>query len=328
MAVTRRETGRAVEPALTVVPPMTEWPAGVLGRSRAPADVSGALGLVCLDGGPMTITGTPAAERSDSGRLKVGVQTRGNGLLTQDGREAALDPGDVALYDAARPYELSFEHDFQLLVLTLPQHAHRGRRWQLADLTARRIPGSSGMGAVLSPFLTLLASRVLSGDVQPSRDVCDAVLDLLTATCRAALGDAPESGPRSAHRALLLRIQADIEQRLGEPSLCAAEVAAANHISVRYLQKLFQEAGSTASSWIRVRRLERCRRDLTDPRLAHVPVSAIGSRWGYPDAANFARAFRSVYAEAPSALRARALGAAATRWSGSGAGDRTGAPPG
>ncbi|HEX3753207.1 MAG TPA: helix-turn-helix domain-containing protein [Streptosporangiaceae bacterium] len=57
------------------------------------------------------------------------------------------------------------------------------------------------------------------------------------------------------------------------------------------------------SGWIRRRRLERCLRDLRDERARSVPAAAIGARWGYPDPANFTRAFRREFGVPPSAAR-------------------------
>ena len=163
------------------------------------------------------------------------------------------------------------------------------------------------MGSVLSPFLALLAARCLSGDVQPSFEVCDAVLDLLAATCRSESEQVEDSQPAAGRRAHLFRVQTYIDEHLGDPTLDTASIAQAHHVSARYLQKLFQEDGRTLRSWIRTRRLDRCRCELADRRLGQVPVAAIGSRWGFHDAANFVRAFRTEFGTTPSAWRDEAL---------------------
>jgi AraC-like DNA-binding protein len=80
-------------------------------------------------------------------------------------------------------------------------------------------------------------------------------------------------------------------------------VADAHHVSLRQVHKLFHAGGSTVAGWIRQRRLERCRRDLLDPVVAALPVSAIGARWGYPDPAHFSRLFKSCYGVAPREFR-------------------------
>ena len=48
------------------------------------------------------------------------IQTAGTGRISQDGRSTELHPGDFALYDSTRPYELAFDDDFQQYVLMLP----------------------------------------------------------------------------------------------------------------------------------------------------------------------------------------------------------------
>lgn len=45
--------------------------------------------------------------RFDPGYLKLGIQLRGYCLLTQDGPEAPLTPGDFALYDTRRPLTMT-----------------------------------------------------------------------------------------------------------------------------------------------------------------------------------------------------------------------------
>ena len=43
------------------------------------------------------------------------LQTRGNAVISQDGREAAMSPGDFAVYDSIRPYTLRSDDDSQKL---------------------------------------------------------------------------------------------------------------------------------------------------------------------------------------------------------------------
>ena len=102
---------------------------------------------------------------------------------------------------------------------------------------------------------------------------------------------------------LLARVQAYISSHLGDPDLTVTEVAAAHHVSVRYLQKLFEEHGETASAWIRRKRLEKCRLDLQNPQLRDRPVSAVGMHWGFTDASSFSRAFKSAFGQAPAEYR-------------------------
>nr|WP_079058170.1 helix-turn-helix domain-containing protein [Streptomyces cellostaticus] len=65
--------------------------------------------------------------------------------------------------------------------------------------------------------------------------------------------------------------------------------------------------GATVAAWIRLRRLDAARRDLTDPALSSTPVRAIAARWGFSHAADFSRAFRGGYGQPPQEYRRSAL---------------------
>jgi AraC-like DNA-binding protein len=100
-------------------------------------------------------------------------------------------------------------------------------------------------------------------------------VDLITAFLahHAAAEDAVS--PESRQQALMVGIRSFVERNLGDAQLSPAAVAAAHHISVRYPHRLFQQQGATVSSWIRHRRLERCRRDLAEPALSLRPIHAV-----------------------------------------------------
>ena len=80
-------------------------------------------------------------------------------------------------------------------------------------------------------------------------------------------------------------------------------IAAADHVSLRSLHQFFHDEGLTVARWIRARRLERCRRDLSDPALADRPVAAIAAAWGFSSAGDFSRAFRAAHGLPPSEYR-------------------------
>jgi AraC-like DNA-binding protein len=106
-------------------------------------------------------------------------------------------------------------------------------------------------------------------------------------------------------------VHAFIEQRLADPGLSPEMIAAAHHVSVRYLYKLFEGRHSGVAGWIRERRLERSRRDLLDPALAGRPVSAIAAHWGLTEPATFSRMFRAAYGLPPAEYR-RTMGTASS----------------
>jgi AraC-like DNA-binding protein len=240
--------------------------------------------------------------RLDRDLYEIDVQVRGRGVLEQDGREARLAPGDLALVDLSRPCRCDYsEAEFVAVVFPralLPLHAD-----ELARLTGVRIPGDRGLGALISSLARQLPHRL--DDCCPAEQarLGTAVLDLITAALAARLDRGDQVPQDSSRRALLSSVQAFIEQRLADPALSPDTIAAAHYISLRSLHKLFEGENATVCGWIRSRRLERCRRDLIDPTLGDWTVSAIAARWGLMNAAHFSRVFRDAYGLPPAEYR-------------------------
>lgn len=247
----------------------------------------------------------------DSPNYKLSLQLSGTGLLMQDGREAILRPGDMAVYDTARPYTLAFDNDFRSLVLMFPHGLIDLPRDAVAQITAHRIAGDEGIARVVAPFLAHLTDNMARLTSHSGLRLAHNTLDLVTTLLHSEM-DVHVGGHSASHRAALVHdIRAYIDNNLADPGLSPAAIAAANFISTRHLHGVFKDQGVTVSAWIRSRRLEHCRRDLADPLFAARPVSVVAARWGFTDASHFSRLFRATFGEAPTDYRARCLQAIA-----------------
>ncbi len=244
--------------------------------------------------------------QADPGVFKLGCTVHGRGMVAQDGRCAEFGPGDLVLSDTSRPYVAEFAPDIpggQVLVLRFPRCLLPFPDRDLRRLTAVRLRGDRGIGALASQFLLHMARHMHALGPPDAARLSTVTLDVLTAALGAVL-DAESAVPsHTGRRALTVQIFAFIRQNLGDPKLTPDVIAAAHHISLRYLHKLFQEEGHTVAGWVRERRLERCRRDLADPRLADRPINAIAARWGFSSAAHFSQAFRGAYGLSPRQFR-------------------------
>jgi len=234
---------------------------------------------------------------------KASLQVSGTGLLIQDGREAVLQPGDLAIYDTGRPYSLLFENDMKMLVLMFPRD-HLGLPPEaISQLTAHSFSSDDGLGALIIPFLQNVSQNLdRVGGVTGPRLVHSAI-DLITTMFANELD--LDADPGDSHQLLMQQIRRYIDANLGSPELAPAQIAAAHFISTRHLHGLFRQKGTTVSTWIREQRLEKCRRDLIDPLNAHLSVGTIAARWGFVEAAHFSRVFKAAYDSSPTELRAR-----------------------
>lgn len=253
--------------------------------------------------------GTREIAVADPGFIKLGFQLRGHSVIVQDGRDAALTPGDFALYDTTRPYLVDSDDSFRMFVVMFPLESLHLDRGVLSEFTALRFSGRTGVGAIASRFLAEMARQLDAGELRGALPLSDAVLDLVAATIAERVESTDAVSEDTHRRALRTRIESYISAHLSDPDLSVRGIAAEHHVSVRYLQKLFEEQNSTVSSWIRHRRLEASRRDLAS---AGIPIASIGTRWGFADAAAFARAFRQEFGMPPSHYRATARALAAS----------------
>ncbi|MEA5367381.1 helix-turn-helix domain-containing protein [Amycolatopsis sp., V23-08] len=245
---------------------------------------------------------------SDFGAVQatLGCFGRGGGLMRQDGQCAEYGVGDLKLYDTSRPFGGEFAPDVptsQLLLLRFPRSLLPLPAKDLRQLTAVRIPGSSGVGALSSQFLLHLARHLHELDPADAARLSTLTVDVLMAALAHALDAQSTVPPGTRRRALLARIHAFIRANLGDGDLAPETIAAAHHISLRYLHSLFHQDGHTVGGWIRRRRLEQCRRDLAEPRLSARPINAVAARWGFGSPAHFSQVFRGAYGLSPSEYR-------------------------
>lgn len=222
----------------------------------------------------------------------------------QAGRCTILDVGDMMFYDSSHAFAGwsgkpagSKQIQVQFPRVLLPEPA-------LVDaLIGVRLAPQDGMRSLVAGYL-----RELTKPSATYRDADTSALAITTMDLVAALlgheRDAAGSLPQQARqRALLAQIYDFIHRHLGDPELSPETIAAAHHISTRYLHKLFHSQEVTVASWIRRHRLERCHRDLADPRLLARPISVIAARWGFTNNAHFSRIFKTTYGTSASDYR-------------------------
>ena len=191
----------------------------------------------------------------DAGYYKVGLLTNGSCRLSQDGREAVLQPGDLAIYDCRRPYTMVFDEPHEMSFLMFPCDRLRLPPGAVDEVLVTPVPSTQSTGSLVAPFLRRLVANLEQPGEPVNSRLADNVLDLLATLFGEQTGVAP-----------------------ADPDLDPDTIARAHHISVRYLHKLFHDQGTSVARWVRERRLANCRRDLEDPALPQRGAHAIARR--------------------------------------------------
>ncbi|MFE9901255.1 AraC-like ligand-binding domain-containing protein [Streptomyces achromogenes] len=257
--------------------------------------------------------GTRTVRGTDPERYHLTLLLDGDATLEHAGRSGALRPGDLHVVDSSRPYDLRMADDggrlvrgigvdFPKALLPLPPH-------RMGELLGRGLPVQDGVGALLTQMLAGLERQADTLRPADAPRLGAVVLDLLSAWL-AQLAEAEAAlAPETRHRVMAERVLEFIKQNLHDPELSPPVIAAAHHISLSYLHRVFRQwsQGESVAAWIRRRRLEGARRDLADPLLRGTPIHTIAARWGLPRASDFTRAFRAAYGVCPKEFRCQAL---------------------
>lgn len=244
---------------------------------------------------------------SDAGFYVLTLQLSGQLRVTQDDRSALLRPGMFSIYDSSRPAAVTASDDYKSTCIRFPKELLGSRSTDpLAGFTATTFEYTPGLtSAVWDMVLTLNRNLESLGPHGPL--AVRNTLDLVRAMLRTELGG--YAGLTAEHRkeALLQRIREYVDLHLGDPTLGPARIAAAHYISLRYLHHLFEQTDQSVARWIRTRRVEMSRRDLSDRRMAHMTASAIASQWGFTSASHFGQVFKSETGHTPAEYRRQAL---------------------
>jgi len=212
-----------------------------------------------------------------------------------------LSVGDVALVDAARPVTYcatTGSEPWNTVSLSLPRRAlvsylgfePQGGVYRRGRTTAGR----------------LLFDLIRSSDTaeESALSPADSYMQLAVYDLVGALFASPEpvSGSRHTEK-LFARIRSIIKNGCADPNFGPHEVAAEAGISVRYLQKLFTERGSTCSELIYSLRLDHAAQQLyrRESLGTNQPLSEIAYASGFRDYTHFARRFRQRFGHPPGA---------------------------
>lgn len=269
----------------------------------------GAMQVVVMEVMPADVRRTPELIcQADPDMVKMVLICGGNScVVEQGGRQAQVSAGDLTCYDTRRPYKVTIGVDgnrpTQVMTFMFPPSMLPLCRSRLKDLTAIRIPASAGVGDLTSQFLLQLARNIDHYSPAEAARLSTAALEVLATRLAREMDIRDWGTPEDRRHALLTTMQAFIQQHLGDPGLSPAMIAAAHHVSLRSLHQLFHDEGLTVAGWIRRRRLEGCRRDLSDPALDSRPVAAIAARWGFSSPGDFSRAFRAAHGLPPAEYR-------------------------
>lgn len=272
----------------------------------------GEISVYPLECNPLTFRRTPKLiEKSDPEAYHLSLVKRGAGMVTLGKETIAHSAFGYHTSDTSRPFELSCGREsFEVIGVEVPKALLPLPPRTAGQVIGKPISSRDGIGALLATFLDQVTRDSHSYQASDGPRLSTVLADLVASLFAGVLDADRSLAPETRRRTLALRIMAFVRNNADDPQLDIPAIAAAHHISVSYLHRLFQREGNgaTVAHFLQRQRLSRAQRDLADPLHEGLPVHVIAARRGFSHASAFSRAFREVYGMPPAAFRRHSLG--------------------
>jgi len=203
-----------------------------------------------------------------------------------------IDVGEVLAYDPGQAYVLGVEANSVHVFIRVPRaYFCRELGFEFPSQARKARVGFAGL-----PELSVSALQDLSRNIGDS-DIADAVL---LEQSRMLIDVAVQLSFVGETHGVLGRATAAIEEMHDNPGTKSGEIARAINVSLRQLDRLFAERGTSTAKQITVVRVGHARRLMADSSLS---ISEIAYRCGFGSADTMTRQFKSLFGATPQVVR-------------------------
>jgi AraC-like DNA-binding protein len=244
---------------------------------------------------------TRALAAKGDGSIGVIVNLEGNAAVSQLGRDVTLGPGDAVAVLTDEPGILTCTGH---LGLVLPRTALAARVGNIEDAAMRLIPRAFEPLRLLAGYLALVRQEAKAGTADLSQTIVSHLHDLVALAINGN-EDTWQTGVGATAAARLAAAVADIAKSFTDPRLTLAALARRQGVSARYLQRLFEDSGTSFTARVQELRLQRAFALLTRSQAQGRRIADIAEQAAFADAGNFNRLFRARFGDTPTGVRGR-----------------------
>lgn len=232
----------------------------------------------------------------------ISLQRRGTSRLHQNNDSCELNPGEIAIMDAARPFRIAFPGDVERTIAVIPHSVLHARAPWLETRPLRKIDRLFPHLEIVRRYLLRLSSAEGALSTSEANLLTENLCNLI------ALATASAEDSKARARAWTRHLDLDallsyLRRNLSEPELSPQMAAEHLGVSVRTVHKRFSELDESFGRWVLNNRLGACRRLLKDPSWSHTPISTIAYSCGFNDLSHFNRCFKERYGMTPRECR-------------------------
>lgn len=234
--------------------------------------------------------------QTSAGSVFLLLSRKADGRIGHRHGAEPITPDRLVVVPGGEPFEVSYPTAARVLFVVLPP-ALVAERYTALDGPIRSVPLDPAGRALCRQVPHLMTAAAVTGGVPRVDEVAAVFTAVLGMLVRGAIGETADD----PHTALRIAAERLVEERLTEPDLSVAWLAARLAVSVRQLHRAFAAAGAGPAGYIRDRRLLGCARALTESTAS---VTELAHRYGFASASHLGVAFRQRFGVSPGRWRA------------------------
>jgi len=224
------------------------------------------------------------------------LMLKGNGYSYQGNSCANHRPGDLIMYNTAKPYGHGFPAEMEMIVVDIPHNIANkitGNKCvdHLIKIDSHVQFGKSSNDAI---FRLLQKSPSTRSEMH---SICEQVIQHTEVLLNSSyIKSSQKSGSILYHEC-----KAYIDKNLSETELGIEKLCDELNTSPRQLARAFTQSKQTVTRYIWESRLEKSREDILSS--INISITEIAFKWGFNHSTHFSNAYKKYYGESPSNTR-------------------------
>ncbi|MDZ4123663.1 MAG: helix-turn-helix domain-containing protein [Hydrogenophaga sp.] len=232
------------------------------------------------------------------------LQRQGRAWFDQKQRRCVAEPGDIVIADPNLAFSTGTDGAFDFRIWRITRtHLRPLLALRSGELPMLRLGREQAEAQLISDWLDALLRQ--HAGLSAAR--LEQAVGTLCGLVAGAAGGAPElreTTRLARRRALLHRVEREVEQRAPEMDLTPGVIAASCGLSLRSLHQLFLLGDCSFHEFLTRARLARAHTLLHEPSARHMGTAEIGFAAGFCEVSTFYRRFKKRYGVTPGECRA------------------------
>lgn len=211
-----------------------------------------------------------------------------------------VQPHDMLIYRTDHPYVFGFKSSMRQIIIDLPRETVQHLNLTVLDQPLR-LRATTSQQRLVQRTLAHCCRRFMA---QPCHQQVLALHEQVVSLMAALLGPDQSSISQSSLSLMyVIAAQQFIAERLNDPTLTNACIAAAVGVSERHLQRIFNQCmKSSLQHYVVSQRLQRAYWRLAQDKASVFSIEHLAAEVGFASTAHFSRRFKQRYGLSPSQL--------------------------